>query len=81
VLARYTEMSQLVEELLDEHRQLTSMVDALRAGGDKALLDEFTGMLTRHVRKEEGVLFEEAQRLLPPEELASLGRSLVHQDE
>jgi hemerythrin-like domain-containing protein len=45
---------------------------------DPAKLHDFAKKLTAHIRKEERELFETLQRLLAPEELASLGTALAN---
>jgi hemerythrin-like domain-containing protein len=74
--AALPETRDLSEELVSEHRRLQAMVDALRGRADAATIAEFTATLRQHVRKEEGVLFEELQRLLPREQLDDIGKLL-----
>ena len=74
--AALLETRDLAQELASEHRRLESMVDALRRGADTATIGEFTALLRQHVRKEEGVLFEEMQRLLSRDELDNIGKLL-----
>jgi hemerythrin-like domain-containing protein len=45
---------------------------------DPAKLHDFAKKLSAHIRKEERELFETLQRLLAPEELESVGRSLAN---
>jgi hemerythrin-like domain-containing protein len=52
------------------------MVETLRSSGDTETIGEFTALLRQHVRKEEGVLFEEMQRLLPRDQLDNIGKLL-----
>ena len=58
----------LVEELVAEHRQLEALVAGL-----PATLAKFAAMLSKHIRREEGELFEDIQNRLPPEKLEELG--------
>jgi hemerythrin-like domain-containing protein len=66
----------LVERLIAEHREITSIVDGLRTAPDTEALQSFTLLLRRHIRTEEGELFEDAQKLLPREKLDEIGRIL-----
>jgi len=70
----------LVQELIAEHRRMTSMVDVLRRTGDRGIIAEFTDVLRRHVRKEENSLFEEVQRSLSREQLDRLGVLICEKD-
>src|SRR5688572_21458362 len=67
--AAHASTRDLVDELIAEHRRMATLVNTLRNARDRATIVEFSGVLRRHVRKEESVLFEEMQRLLPREEL------------
>ena len=66
----------LIAELIAEHRRLEAMIGRLRVEPAKALLLEFTALLRSHIRREEGELFEEIQRRLPPEKLDALGKQI-----
>ncbi len=76
-LLPFASVRDLVIELSDEHRRMMAMVNALRNGGDRSLIAEFSALLRQHVRKEEGRLFEEAQRLLPRERLDHIGGQIA----
>jgi hemerythrin-like domain-containing protein len=67
----------LIDELIDEHRRMTAMVDSLRTEPDRSAIAEFVTVLRQHVRKEEGVLFEQTQRLLPRERLDDMGEQIA----
>jgi hemerythrin-like domain-containing protein len=67
----------LVIELTGEHGRITALAGALRERADRDLILHFADLLTQHVRKEEGILFEEAQRLLTREELDRIGQLLA----
>jgi hemerythrin-like domain-containing protein len=54
---------------MEEHRRMYGLVERLRSGA----VEEFCGVLREHVRKEERVLFEEAQRLLTRAQLDEMG--------
>ena len=67
----------LVRSLIDEHRSLEELRNGLGQAPDQHRIAEFAQLLRLHVRKEEGVLFEEAQKLLSREQLAELGERLA----
>jgi iron-sulfur cluster repair protein YtfE (RIC family) len=64
-------------ELFQEHRELAALVEHLRSEPDVQRLESFAEMLTQHVRKEERILFEQAQRLLSREDLDRLGSAVL----
>ena len=66
----------LVAELIAEHRALEQMVDQLRSAPSAVLIEEFCGLLSAHVRREESQLFEEAQRSLEREVLDRAGAEI-----
>ena len=75
--AAFASLRPLVDELLCEHSELRSLF----AQAGEGLLNrqkvlEFAQKLSEHVRKEERQLFEELQKLLPPEKMAALGVAL-----
>jgi hemerythrin-like domain-containing protein len=76
-LIPFASVHDLVTELIDEHRRMTTMVDSLRNREDRPLIAEFAALLRQHVRKEEGILFEEIQRLLPREKLDHIGERIA----
>jgi hemerythrin-like domain-containing protein len=76
-LAGFPEVSTLVSELIAEHRRLTLLVDTCRSEPMRSAILEFTDLLRSHVRKEENVLFEAAQRLLSREQLEHIGNALA----
>lgn len=69
----------VLDELLADHAHLREAFAALEGLDDGklagALLD-LRERLTRHIRTEEGVLFEAIQACLPEEELAALGQRI-----
>ncbi len=74
---RFSELEQLVDELLDEHAQLRYAFSRAKVGAmDTAELGQFTQLLSSHIRKEERRLFEQMQKLLSPPELGKLGAEL-----
>jgi hemerythrin-like domain-containing protein len=72
-LISFPGVREVVSALLGEHRRITELVDSLRNAADRTLMSEFSALLRQHVRKEENVLFEEAQRLLSREQLDQMG--------
>ncbi len=74
---QYPEMASLINGLLAEHRGLRGAFDrASRGELGRDELIQFAATLSGHVRKEERQLFEDCQRLMPPEQLARLGALL-----
>jgi len=75
--ARHGDLRAFVDELIREHAALREQV---QAAGEQRLgaagLVEFAAQLSYHIRKEERRLFEEMQRLIPPDELQKLGVAL-----
>lgn len=71
------DLNPLVDQLLDEHRQLCSF---FQKAEQKQMRPEeiaaFARSLSEHVRKEERQLFERLQQTLPAEELERMGREL-----
>lgn len=63
----------LIGELLEEHRRLEVLVTQLRSLPSPALLEEFCGLLSGHIRREESELFERIQRELPRDVLDRAG--------
>jgi hemerythrin-like domain-containing protein len=63
----------LVAELLAEHRAIEALIPPLRFAPTGALLEQFCGLLSTHIRREESDLFEQIQRTLPREVLDCAG--------
>jgi hemerythrin-like domain-containing protein len=63
----------LVAELLAEHRAIEALIPPLRFAPTAALLEQFCGLLSTHIRREESDLFEQIQRTLPREVLDRAG--------
>ncbi len=66
-------LAALVEELIADHRETERLVAALRESPSASVLQSFTSLLRGHIRREESELFEQAQALLPRQELDRLG--------
>ncbi len=76
-LNKYPELQALIAELVKEHQTLREIFRQAGEGAlDRPALLAFGETLSGHVRKEERVLFEKCQELMPPERLATLGRAL-----
>ncbi len=77
VAVRFAELSRLIDELIAEHALLRDYFAlATERTMDPGKLHDFAKKLSAHIRKEERELFESLQRLLTPEELASVGTAL-----
>ena len=73
----YPELHVLIGELRQEHAAMRRLfADAAAGALDVPALLALTETLSSHVRKEERMLFEQLQELMPPERLESLGRAL-----
>ena len=77
VLSQFGTLCELVRNLIAEHRTLEVLRDQISEASDENRLADFARLLRLHVRKEEGVLFEEAQRLLSRQQLADIGMLLA----
>jgi hemerythrin-like domain-containing protein len=66
----------LVNGLIADHRDLEGLVAQLRQAPSPQLLEQFCTLLTTHIRREEGELFEQIQRDLPRETLDQAGAEI-----
>ena len=69
----------LVDELVAQHREMEALARRVAgaSGEDRiALLQEFSALLSGHIRTEERRLFEEIQAKLSSEQLAEIGRKI-----
>jgi iron-sulfur cluster repair protein YtfE (RIC family) len=74
---KYPELRVLVAELLEEHSTMRRLFGEAAAGTlDAPALLALAETLSAHIRKEERMLFERLQELVPPEHLEQLGRTL-----
>lgn len=74
---KYPELGVLLTELLEEHATLRRLFGEAAAGAlDVPALLALAETLSSHIRKEERLLFERLQELIPPERLEPLGRAL-----
>jgi iron-sulfur cluster repair protein YtfE (RIC family) len=69
MLAGFEPLADLVAELTAEHVRIIGFVTELRHMADMAVVRKLCASLRDHVRKEESVLFEQAQELLSAEQL------------
>jgi hemerythrin-like domain-containing protein len=75
--ARFPEMQPLVAELIAEHALLRGYFERAAARSlDRQSLEAFGEKLVQHIRKEERQLFEAMQKVMSPQELATLGAAL-----
>ncbi|MGH9720020.1 MAG: hemerythrin domain-containing protein, partial [Bryobacteraceae bacterium] len=72
-IERYLGPQALVAELIAEHRAIEVMIEGLRQEPSETRLRDFGALLTRHIRREEGELFEDVQKRLGRDTLDSLG--------
>jgi hemerythrin-like domain-containing protein len=63
----------LIGELLREHRAIEALIAQLRTAPSVEPLEQFCGLLSNHIRREENQLFEQIQRALPREVLDRAG--------
>ena len=73
------ESDAVVDDLIDQHRKLESLIEQLAAAEDGTripLLKEFGELLHRHIRIEERQLFQEIQANLSGDQLARLGEQV-----
>jgi hemerythrin-like domain-containing protein len=74
---RFSELTSLVDELLEDHSALRERFALAETHAMEAAdLSEFAQRLSAHIRKEERMLFERMQELMSAEELNDLGRLL-----
>jgi hemerythrin-like domain-containing protein len=66
----------LVASLVGQHREVEEIVVQLRSAPTAALLERLCGLLTEHIRREEGDLFQVAQSRLPEPILRELGAAI-----
>jgi len=73
MLTEFDALAALVSELKAEHVRIIGLVAELRRQAGRACVTELCSSLRDHVRKEESVLFEQAQALLSAEQLNGVG--------
>jgi hemerythrin-like domain-containing protein len=66
----------LIDELIADHRNVEAIIVQMGIQPGDSLLAEFTGLLSRHIRREESELFEDIQRRLSPEVLQRLATEI-----
>ena len=67
----------LAAELIAQHRAVENLVAQLRSSPSAVLLEQLCALLTAHIRREEGDLFQMAQARLPAPVLRSLGAAIA----
>ena len=68
-----TELDQLADDVVEEHKQLRALFEALPEAEDAVeKLDALGRALEKHIRSQERVLFEKIQEVLPEENLTGL---------
>jgi len=66
----------LCAQAVAEHRMLSALEESIAANPATGDLEAFAGLLDRHIRFEEWVLFPHLERTLPAEKLAAIGAVL-----
>ena len=77
IAQQHSALRPVVSELLSEHIEIAAIVDQLRVHVSAQALSAFAEKVTDHVRKEERVLFEQAQQILSRDELDRIGAVLL----
>ncbi|MFC2103345.1 hemerythrin domain-containing protein [Bacteroidota bacterium] len=80
VKGRNEVVDELINTVLDEHKQIKSLVSLLDEMSNEDVLDEFGYLLESHIRKEERELFKMIEEVLSEEELNSIGETLTGND-
>jgi hemerythrin-like domain-containing protein len=76
-LSVFPGLAPLIAELTAEHREIEALVAAMREGPGQTAVEAFCKLLPPHIRKEERLLFEQAQGLLSSEQMERLGERLA----
>ena len=81
ISGRTAELDEMVEELKNEHIEITHHINALPAVADpESAMDKIGHLIERHIRKEERRLFELVQEHFSSKELEELGKRLAPQE-
>jgi len=71
----------LNDQLLEEHTQLRSYIDALKNDADDiSTIESFSALLEKHIRFEERTYFPEAEKILSEEQLKKVGEQLKDEE-
>lgn len=71
----------LNDQLLQEHAQLRSFIDALKKNpADISTIQSLATLLEKHIRFEERIYFPEAEKILSDEQLKKVGEQLNHEE-
>src|ERR1700756_2129333 len=74
---KFPELSELVEQLRNEHKRLRQyFAEASARCLEAQRVRDFADLLSTHIRKEERELFEGMQNKMAPEELERIGHSV-----
>ena len=68
--------SPLVDQLIEEHREMERIVEQLRASPSLDLVRKFVEIIRGHIRREENDLFQQIQNDLPRSTLDDLGKQI-----
>lgn len=72
-----SELEKLIDELLDEHKVIEKGISSLKQSDELVKqLDEIGVILENHIRKEERILFQEAQSVLSENEFDNIKNSI-----
>jgi iron-sulfur cluster repair protein YtfE (RIC family) len=80
VKGRNEMIDEIINKIVDEHKQIKSLVALLDEKSSEDVLDEIGCLLESHIRKEERELFKLIQEELSEEELISLEEKLTGTD-
>ena len=76
IKGRDKKVDEILNTIVDEHKQIKTLITLLDEESSEDVLDEFGNLLEAHIRKEERELFPMIQELLSEEELSELERKL-----
>jgi hemerythrin-like domain-containing protein len=76
LMAGFPAATSVVGELIAEHAVIRELIGELEMSPSSGVIERFCAVLAEHIRKEERVLFEQAQQLLTREQLDALGARL-----
>ena len=62
VMGKYSEIDMLIDELINEHKEIKQKIDKLKIQDDlQNSLNDLGNFLEKHIRKEERILFQKLQ--------------------
>ena len=68
--------SPLVDQLIEEHREMERIVEQLRASPSLDLVRKFVDIIRGHIRREENDLFQQIPKRPPPFNFDDLGKQI-----